>query len=408
MTLVRTKLHFLQRSGSLASIACTGVSLHCHTEHSKENLDFLPFYADSIPIIAHLWRREAARYEAREHRRVDFETAYWTPPLDPLTVYDSEVKQLNDAGLNAIVSITDHDSIDANLTVNSTIKSANAPVSLEWTVPFDRGFFHLGVHNLPRHRADEITSTLLGYTHDPAKHSTQNLNSMFSMLEGFPEVLVVLNHPLWDIEMVGQELHETLLAEFLSLHGSWIHALEVNGFRSWSENKATIEIAESLGIPVVAGGDRHGAMPNTVINVSSTACFEEFAGDLRISRRNEVAFMPEYGRPLLSRQLQSFSEILGYHPALSANRQRWIDRVYFDTGDGTGLRSIAELGVVTGPLWLRGAIKSLGILGNPRLALLFKVARRRKDRVPSHVDQAGFELNDVEELTTSLTTEPVS
>ncbi len=408
MTLSRTKLHFLQTSEPLESIAKTGISLHCHTEHSKENLDFLPVYADCIPIVARLWRREAASYELREGRRINFETAYWTPPLDPVTVYDSEIKQLNDAGLNAIVSITDHDSIEANLTVNAVIEHANAPISMEWTVPFDRGFFHVGVHNLPKDRADEITASLLSYTFDPSIHSTQNLNSMFAILEEMPGVLVVLNHPRWDIEMVGQELHESLLSEFLSLHGGWIHALEVNGFRSWSENKTTIEIAEALGIPVAAGGDRHGCKPNTVINVSSTASFEEFANELRVSRRNEVALMRDYERPLLSRQLQSIAEILERHPQLAHCRQRWIDRIFFDIGDGNGLRSIADLGMVVGPLWLRCAIKSLGILGNPRLALLFRFARRRDDRVPVTVDQAGFELNNVEELAPSLSTEPVS
>ncbi|MCV4639621.1 hypothetical protein OFB62_30435, partial [Escherichia coli] len=76
------------------------------------------------------------------------------------------------------------------------------------------------------------------------------------MLNEIPQVLIILNHPLWDIEIVGQQRHEILLRNFIKTHGKWIHAFEVNGFRSWSENKAVIELAESLGIPVVTGGDR--------------------------------------------------------------------------------------------------------------------------------------------------------
>jgi hypothetical protein len=83
--------------------------------------------------------------------------------------------------------------------------------------------------------------------------------------------------------------------------------LEVNGFRSWSENKATIEMAEALGLTVVAGGDRHGCRPNTVINISNCETFDEYASDIRCKKQNEIALMPQYERPLASRQLESFS-----------------------------------------------------------------------------------------------------
>ena len=407
MVLTRTRLHILSKSDQLISKAATGISLHCHTEHSQESLDFLPVYADRIPVIASLWRQEYKRYRERERRCIDFSSAYWTPPLTPELVYSTEIDQISHAGLNAIVSITDHDSIAANLIVNSVNAAQRAPISMEWTVPFDRGFFHLGIHNLPHKDPSAIVNPLLKYTHDPSIRSASKLNELFSLLHEIPGVLIILNHPLWDIEMVGTETHEWLLAEFLKKHGRWIHALEINGFRSWSENKATLEMAESLGLPVVAGGDRHGCSPNTVINITNSYTFDEYAADIRNRRRNEVALMPQYERPLISRQLESFAEILGDFPELGADRTLWTQRMFFDIGDGKGLRSVSELGVIRGPFWMRSAIRVLGVLGSPRMALLFRVARRRADRVPSTIDESQFKASEVEEISRNLSSEPV-
>ena len=407
MVLERTRLHILSKSDQLFSKATTGLSLHCHTEHSSESLDFLPIYADRIPIIARLWRREYKHYRERELRCIDFSTAYWTPPLTPELVYSTEKEQINEAGLNAIVSITDHDSIEANLIVNSVNPTPGAPVSMEWTVPFDRGFFHLGIHNLPPKDPSAVVALLLEYTHDPSIRSAGRLDELFSLLHEMPGVLIILNHPLWDIEMVGTETHEWLLAEFLKTNGRWIHALEVNGFRCWSENKATVEMAESLGLPVAAGGDRHGCRANTVINISNCDTFDEYANDIRNAKRNEVALMPQYERPLISRQLESFAEILGHYPQLGADRTRWMQRMFFDIGDGKGLRSISDLGVIRGPFWMRSAIRTLGVLGSPRMALLFRIARGRADRVPSAIDESQFRTSDVEDISRNLSSEPV-
>jgi hypothetical protein len=166
-------------------------------------------------------------------------------------------------------------------------------------------------------------------------------------------------------------------------------------------------MAESFGLPVVAGGDRHGSKPNTVINISNCDSFDEYSADIRTGRRNEVALMPQYERPLISRQLESFAEILGRHPQLGADRSEWIQRIFFDLSDGNGLRSLSDLGLIKGPLWMRSAIRVLGVLGSPRMALLFRVARRRADRVPSAIDQSQFMTSDVEDISRNLSSEPV-
>ena len=407
MNLKKTRLHILHERQDLSQKAKTGISLHCHTEYSKEMLDFVPVYAEKFPIISYFWKKERERFLEREGKVPDFSTAYWSPPLTPQEVYNIEKKQINDAGLESAVSLSDHDSIDANLQVNENTDNGKAPISLEWTVPFEYGFFHVGVHNLPKARAVELTKTLLDYTFVEENHGSENLHQMFSMLNEIPEVLVILNHPLWDIEMVGKEKHEILLKNFIREFGRWIHAFEINGFRSWSENKAVIEMAEALNFPIVTGGDRHGCKPNTVINLTNAETFSEFAEEIRVDKRSEVVLMPEYRHPLHSRQLQSFSEILKLYPEFPAGRQKWFDRVYFDIGDGHGLRQLSVHWKRGGPTWLRWAIWTLGVMGSPKMRPVFSLTRKRKDRVPKTIEKTKFEIPNLEDITQNLSSDAV-
>ncbi len=405
MTLKQNRLHILHKPQDLGKEATTGISLHCHTEYSKEMLDFVPHYAAKLPIIAYFWNKERERYLKREGKAPDFSTAYWSPPMTAQEVYNIEERQINEAGLEAITSISDHDSIDANLLINEHTANEQAPISLEWTVPFAYGFFHVGVHNLPKDRAVELTKTLLDYTFNEKNQSTEKLNELFSMLNALPEVLVVLNHPLWDIEIVGKEKHAYLLKYFLKEHGRWIHALEINGFRKWSENKAVIEMAEALGYPIVTGGDRHGCKPNTVLNLTNAKTFSEFAEEIRVDKRSEIVLMPEYKQPLHSRQLQSFGEILKHYPEFPEGRRKWFDRVHYDIGDGHGLRKLSVHWTYGGPTWLRLAVWTLGVSGNPRLRPLFRYAMKPEDRVPQNASQTKFEIPDLQEIAKCLAAE---
>lgn len=397
MTLRQTKLHILTESSKdLSGRARSGVSLHCHTELSKELLEFVPHYADKLPVISHFWRKERANWIARTGKDMDFSTGFWSPPMPPESVFEAERRQIEEAGLNPIVSLTDHDCIEANKGINKTVDNSVAPISMEWTVPFEYGFFHVGVHNLPENRADEIAKTLLAFTFDEEERSKKSLDELFAMLNELHGVLIVLNHPLWDIELVGETRHRQLLTQFLREHGRWLHALEVNGFRSWSENKAVIEMAEACGLPIVTGGDRHGCQPNTVVNLTNASTFGEFAEEVRHDKHTEIVLMPEYRQPLHSRQLQSFSEILGHYPDFREGRRRWFDRVHFDIGDGHGPRQLSVHWKIGGPKWLRWAIKTLGHLGSPKMRPIFELARRKKDRVPNSADEADFRIPELD------------
>jgi hypothetical protein len=398
MNLKQTRLHILHEAENLAPKAKTGVSLHCHTEHSKEMLDFIPHYAEKLPIIAFFWKMERDRYQKREGKEIDFSTAFWSPPMSPHDVHRIETEQINQAGLDAVVSISDHDSIDGNLKLNENLDNKKAPISLEWTVPFEYGFFHVGVHNLPKERAVELTKTLVDYSFSE-NPTNERLHELFAMLNEIPQILVILNHPLWDIEIVGKEKHKILLNHFIKEFGNWIHALEINGFRAWSENKAVIEMAEALGMPIVTGGDRHGCKPNTVINLTKSGSFEEFVEEIRVDKRSEVVLMPEYKQPLHSRQLQSFSEILRNYPEFPEERRRWFDRVHFDLGKGEGLNPLSAYGWVNGgPLWLRLAIKTLGFFGSPKMRPFFAIARKKYDRVPKDAAVTNFEIPNLEDI----------
>jgi hypothetical protein len=396
MTLRQTKLHILDKHEDLSGRARTGVSLHCHTELSREMLDFVPFYAEKLPVISHFWKKERANWIARTGRDMDFSTGFWSPPMPPSMVYEAERAQIEAAGLRAMVSVSDHDCIEANKGINRTVDNSVAPLSLEWTVPFDFGFFHVGVHNLPPDRADDIAKTLLGFTFNDEERREGVLDGLFSMLNELHGVLVVLNHPLWDIELVGEERHRLLLRQFLREHGRWLHALEVNGFRSWSENKAVIEMAEAHGLPIVTGGDRHGCRPNTVVNLTDAATFGEFAEEVRVDKRSEIVLMPEYKLPLHSRQLQSFAEILGHYPEFPEGRQRWFDRVHFDIGDGLGVRKLSVHWRIGGPKWLRWAIWGLALLGSPTARPIFALARRGADKVPDSVADIRFDVPEID------------
>ena len=81
-------------------------------------------------------------------------------------------------------------------------------------------------------------------------------------------VLIVFNHPLWDMAGIGHELTLAAATRFLKIYGPRIHALEINGLRSWPENMGVVHLAQESGHPVVSGGDRHGLEPNATINLT--------------------------------------------------------------------------------------------------------------------------------------------
>jgi len=110
----------------------SGVSLHSHTMHSREWLGRLPSYFKRLPIISAIAEREVGRAHLYEGRTVDFRRAFWTPPLSPREALALEARQIESVlGLRALVSLTDHDNIEAGLHLRVMSETSNAPISVE-------------------------------------------------------------------------------------------------------------------------------------------------------------------------------------------------------------------------------------------------------------------------------------
>ena len=278
-----------------------------------------------------LMSRLEQRAEVNHGMRVDYGLSYWTPPAYPRLAFDLESEQIEKLGLAPMVSLTDHDSIQACLSLQSSVSQVDCPVSVEWTVPFGCEAFHIGVHNLPGGRSSEWMQILAAYTLHP---SNGQLKEILAALHAEPEVLTVFNHPIWDLYRVGADSHIKMVNEFLRENREWIHAIELNGLRDWNENRAAVQLAEQWNMVLISGGDRHGLEPNANINLTNADCFDQFVHEIRDDKVSRVFFMDQYSHPLKHRILKSAVDAVRHYPQFPAGTQRWDERVYHPDRDG--------------------------------------------------------------------------
>lgn len=375
----------LERRGStLPGGHTTAVSLHSHTGYSREIMTLVPWYLERIPVVASMVRREMDTYRQRHGTAVDFGSGWWHPPVDADAVLASETTQITqDLGLVPLVSITDHDNIDAPLSLRDRHGLTDLPVSFEWTVPFEQGFFHLGVHNLPPSDAPELFRRLSRYTQCPDRAA---LSGLLESLQTDPGTLVVLNHPLWDLADVGAARHASLVREFLDDHGTTIHAIELNGYRSWMENAGAVQLAAAVDVPLISGGDRHGCAPNSLLNLTSTQSFGEFAREIRVERRSTILMMPAYRQSLIARKLAVAADAMRNNPSDPSGRLYWTDRVGYKQ-DGV-VRRLSETWPNGGPWWVRSTMNafrlatSAPMLPLMRMAVWLAGASKSRDTIP--------------------------
>src|SRR5262249_29253513 len=166
--------------------------------------------------------------------------------------------------------------------------------------------------------------------------SRMELCDLLARINELPETLIVLNHPLWDVEFMGAQKHAVALGVFLAEYKTWIHALEINGFRPWDENKAVMEMAKDFGLPVVSGGDRHGCRSNVVLNLTRATSFAEFVTEVREDRRSDVLLMPEYRESRVLRTLEVIADVLRHYPSHPQGQRLWTNRVFIDLEDKGG------------------------------------------------------------------------
>jgi len=120
---------------------------------------------------------------------------------------------------------------------------------------------------------------------------------------------------------------------FLAVHGSSIHALELNGLRPWSENRVVCTMARETGHPVISGGDRHGCEPNANVNLTNAATFAEFVEEIRFDGVSDVLFMPQYREGRRMRYIETLWDVLRDYNEYPS-RVRWSDRVYLRQDNG--------------------------------------------------------------------------
>jgi hypothetical protein len=353
-------LHFLWQDAAAARNFRTGVCLHGHTLHSQECLDFLPRYLHHVPGVSQMVRRYQQPGTGTQ-AAIDFSRAYWTPPLTPSSALHLEREQIEKLGMAPLVSLTDHDGIEAGLALQVTSSGSDVPVSVEWTVPYESSILHFGIHNLPAAADRNWMAAMAAYTSAP---NAARLPEMLRALSAIPEVLVVLNHPFWLEEGVEKAAHPRALERLFRECIAWIHAFELNGTRAWKENAETVALARAHGRPIVSGGDRHACEPSACINLTNAGTFAEFAAEVR-EGRSTVAFMPQYREPMALRILQASWDILRRYPEYPG-RTQWTDRVYYRGEDGTA-RTLSTIWKDRVPWMVTGATGMVELFATTRL-----------------------------------------
>jgi hypothetical protein len=360
---------YLWREPHAADGFTAGVSLHSHTNQSRETLDFIAELSTDWGFLQPVLRWCERRCVRTAGIQPDYARGYWTPPLTPRLAFDLERMQIEDRlQMHAMVSITDHDDIRAPLLLRSLSSARQIPVSVEWTVPFGtakcKTCFHLGIHNLPSASGAQWMERMEAFTAMPVEERpARMLTEMLAELDELPGVLIVFNHPLWDLYRIGKERHRFLVNEFLAVNGQFCHAVELNGLRHWAENREVATLAAQWNQILISGGDRHGTEPNANVNLTRESSFTGFVHELRRERQSHVLFMPQYAEPWKHRILASTLAAIRDYPDFPEGMRRWDERVFHPDASGV-VRPLSEIwNDHRAPVYLGGVIAAVRLLG---------------------------------------------
>ena len=156
-------------------------------------------------------------------------------------------------------------------------------------------------------------------------------------------MLVVFNHPMWDLYLIGKEKHQFLVNEFLQKNGDYLHALELNGLRNWDENRAVRRLAEkwNMLLDLRRRPSRRGAERQHQPD-QRDASFTEFVHEVRREKKSDMLFMPQYAEPWKHRLLQSTIDAIRHYPEFPQGSRTWDERVYHPDANGV-VRPLSEL-----------------------------------------------------------------
>jgi hypothetical protein len=367
-----TAIYHADAAGGVPRGFRTAVSLHGHTLHSHETLEGIVRLAYQVPVLASLVRRMERRYLHANHRPFSGRNAWWTPPLTARAAYELEAGFIaNSLGLQPLVSLSDHDTIEAPLALRVLRRTRDVPVSVEWSVPWGETFFHLGVHNMPAARAQAMMAAMASYTVSPRPEA---LSEILDWLTEDPGVLVVLNHPLWDEAGVGVAGHREAMSLLVGMHRGLIHALEANGMRPAQENAETAEHAARFGLPVISGGDRHGREPSAALNLTNASTFSEFVSEIRFDRVSRVYFAAHGAESRTLRIYREVCEVLREDPSHGLGWVKWSDRVFYRTAEGE-VKSVSRLWNGEQPHVIRCFVSLVRLLDYARIAPAVRTLR---------------------------------
>jgi hypothetical protein len=357
------RISYLWKEPDAAGSYSTGISLHSHTNQSKETLDFLANLGSQYPLLRPILARNERRSREQHSIPINYSAAWWTPPLTPRIAFDVESGQIEKKlNLMPLVSITDHDTIAAPMLLRTVAAARHIPVSVEWSAPFggDQAF-HLGIHNLPSDSGAAWMKTFAEYT---AKPSETRLTEILAALNDLPNVLIVFNHPMWDLYLIGADKAAQRVNDFLTANHAFMHAFELNGLRHWEENRSVKRLAQQWNKLLISGGDRHGMEPNANVNLSNATSFTEFVHEVRYEDRSHVLFMPQYSEPWKHRILESTLDVIRDYPEFPMGSRYWDERVWHPDRNGV-VRPLRELWPDgSAPGWMTMTIKAVRLMGS--------------------------------------------
>jgi predicted metal-dependent phosphoesterase TrpH len=323
------------------------VSLHNHSCYSTENIA-------SLNWVVKLWyMRPMARllqlaFGLARGERLDYREVTYHPPVTPDALRLVEQDKARRLGLPGLIfAVTDHDEIRGGLELlaRRSEMAGLLPLGLELSLSFDGYLFHLGVTGLPPATASEEHAGL------QAACRRGDHAWVFDRLRRLG-CLVVLNHPLlpWGTESRPDEAASGLLAR----HGQAIDALEYNAMRTVTENRRVLELAGTVGKPVVGGGDSHLLLAGAAGCATRAETFAGFVDEVRSGRTTTVVTR-DYFSPLGWKLTLRVLSFIAEYRAIAHFRGQPVSRIL-----GSRRVALDPVGRVAG--WSLKAVRRLGRL----------------------------------------------
>jgi predicted metal-dependent phosphoesterase TrpH len=244
------------------------VSIHNHSCHSVERLAALNRVVKKTYMQPFKGVLQAS-FGLEKVENLNYAEVHFNPPFTPDDVFEMENAAARRLGFETTpVAITDHDEVAGSIALQQSRGPLTA-LGEELTVRFGGHVFHLGITGLA----------------SPAPHGEMQelsragrFDELFELLHS-TGCLVVLNHPLVSWHGADPKIP---LADLLKRYAWAIDAVEFNGMRRREENEGVLQLARSLGKPVVAGGDSHLLVASSVFCATREArTYAEFIAEVK-------------------------------------------------------------------------------------------------------------------------------